>query len=118
MALDFSALLYAPLNSAFGVTATIEVSGNSGSPFSISARDQTKGVEVEQAGNVGVFTVRPAACLRAVDLAALGLVAEDLTGAGLTMNGLSWTVKAVEAQATPNGEADGLLMLYLLEDAG
>lgn len=116
MALDYSTLVFGPLHTVFGVTASLDVPGNTASPFSISAIDKTKGVEVENAGNVGMFTVRPAVYLRAVDLADINLDPEDLTGAGLTLNSRSWTVKAVQVRPTPGGESDGQVVLYLGED--
>jgi len=115
MALDYSTLVFAPLHTVFGVTAELDVAGNTASPFSISVIDKTRGIETSNAGNIGMFTVRPAVFLRAVDLAAINLLAEDLTGAALTVNALDWTVKAVEVKPTPGGEADGQVVLYLEE---
>ena len=111
MALDYNALLFAPLFDTLGVDGTLTVGGDPA--VDLRMIDKTKGVEVED--HVGLMTVRPMALARVADLTDLGLAVSDLDGAIVSLNGANWTVKAAKPRPNPSGEAGGVVEMYLLE---
>ncbi|QKC83273.1 hypothetical protein [Mesorhizobium sp. NZP2077] len=86
--------------------------GADGGP--LRAIDKTSGV-VTGGGRFQseVQTVKPAASLRACDLA--GIEPEKLQGAELVINGKTWLVDTHGFLPAPTGEAAGEILLYLTE---
>lgn len=112
--IDFTSLLLGPVYAAFGCEA--EFVTEDGATVSVTAIDKSSGVAVGTEAEVQ--TIRPAAVVRAADLEAAGVTAEDLNDASLTMNGKTWRVEACQPRPSPNGEGDGEVYAYLIEVAG
>lgn len=111
MAIDFSALLYGPVHSVLGVDVTFTT--EEGVSLSMIAIDKSVPFETSREG-VAIETIRPAAVVRASDLIALDATADDLVGAELLMNGLTWRVEAVQPRPSPRGESDGEVWCILI----
>lgn len=103
---SWSTALLAAKYAEFGRSAVLTVGVTS---YPIAAVDHTGGAAVF----AGVETILPIAEIMAVDLAALGLAAVSLDGAGLALNGTSWRVQSVQPLPSPAGEADGEYQLQL-----
>jgi len=110
---DFQSLLLDPNYLVFGVDAVL--TPVDGFPFTLQAIDQSAGVAVGDPSGVQVDTVKPAATIRAFELAEKGLCAGDLNGAALSLNAKTWRVESARPMPTPNGEAAGEIMLFLIE---
>lgn len=111
MLFDFSDVLYGPLHAILGSDATIVT--EAGDTIELTAIDRTAPFETPD--QPGVLTIRPVAAVRAVDLADNDVTASDLVDAELTLSGKTWRVLSTEARATPNGESDGEVWLFLSE---
>lgn len=118
--IDFAAILYPQAYAIMATTATLfPVDGE---PVTIAALDKTVGVQDVPNGRSGVatkvgeITIRPAAVIRASDLATLGVATTALKKAVLTMNGKEWRVENHQFRPSPRGEADGEIWLYLIEN--
>lgn len=112
MAIDFSALLYGPVHTAFAVDVTVTT--DDGATLTLPALD--KSVPFETADNgLTIETMRPACVVRVAELTALGTNADALINAELSMNGSQWRVEGVQPRPSPNGEADGEVWLTLLK---
>ncbi len=98
-------------NSPIGVSATIASSG--GQSGSIRAVDKTTGISIPDA-RTQIDTVRPVALVRARELETLGILVSDLPEGTLTINGATWRIKSYRPASSPEGEADGEIMLILL----
>lgn len=103
--------LYRRSLAVFGTPATFQPVH--GAPFDITAIDRTSGVEVAD-NTIGISTIRPAADVLFADLDALGITADDLDGAALTLNGTRWRVQGVMEKPTPFGAGDGMVTLLLV----
>jgi hypothetical protein len=111
----WNANLYDPIYaSAIGVSATIASSG--GQSGTIRAVDKTTGISIPDA-RTQIDTVRPVAKVRARELAALGIAVADLPDGTITLNGATWRIKSYQPDPSPEGEADGQIMLILLFEA-
>ncbi len=112
MTVFWQANLYDPVyNSPIGVSASIASSG--GQSGSIRAIDKTTGISIPDA-RTQIDTVRPVALVRARELEALGIAVADLPEGTLTINGQTWRIKSYRPASSPEGEADGEIMLILL----
>jgi len=109
--IDIQSLVFGPVYSAWGVGATI--TPVDGSPVSVRVIDRTAGVDV--AGNADVPTIRPAALVRVSELTAAGLTRSGIRRAEVVMNGTAWRVERTELRPTHRGEADGELLMVLIE---
>mgnify|MGYP002651285651 CR=1 FL=1 len=105
---NYAAVLYGPIYSVHGVPLTLALAG--GEEFTFTGLDKTAGVNI---GTVDVPTIRPAACLRTLDLAAKGIAPDDLPGASVVMNGFEWDVSTYHFRPSPDGEATGEILLVL-----
>jgi hypothetical protein len=103
-----------PIYTAFGVPATVWPASY-GTPVTVTVIDKTSGVEVSNASMSEVSTIRPAALVRASEVATALIAREDLRRAELCMNGKKWRIESSTPKPTPNGESDGELMLLLIE---
>ncbi len=112
--IDFSSLLYAPIYREFAVQATFTCLY--GDRIELAVIDQTSGVEVADASSIDVKTIRPAVTIRAVVLVEKGFDAADLEDAQLVLGDRAWRVKATMPKPAPNGQVDGELYLFLIED--
>lgn len=112
MALDYQALVYAPVYRAFGVPGTL--TGTGGAQFAVTVLDRTAGLPLAE-GGVAAQSEGPAAAVRAPELASSGVDPLGLDGMVLAMNGGTWLVTSHRPLPSPMGEADGEYML-LLED--
>jgi hypothetical protein len=105
---DYQALLYGPTHSLLGVPASVRL-GNT--DYSLTALDKTAGMVV--GSGLEIQSVLPAAVVLVSELASQGLTPEQLDGQQLTMNGKVWVISSTRARPSPNGEADGELLLIL-----
>jgi len=114
VSIDWDGLLYGPAAAVLGVTATFVLDDTDGTTFDLDdVHDMTAGATTGR--DVQLDTIRPAADVRAVALAAAGVTAEDLIEATLTMNGKDWTVKSMLPLPAPTGEGQGEVRLILEE---
>ena len=56
--------------------------------------DHTKGVTVDEAGMIGVQTIRPAVDVRRSAIVGLGITFGDLVDAEVAFNGATWRIKS------------------------
>lgn len=127
MALDVAMLLFPPQYLTWGVTATLtSVTNPALGPVEIVVIDHTAGVQVTTPTSADrqdtfITSLVPAAFCRVSDLIAAGLgsdvpaVRASLRRAELELHGKAWRIEASEPRPTPSGEADGELLLYLIE---
>lgn len=113
MTLDFESLVLAPNYAVFGVTLEFK-SPKTAAAVSLPAIDMTAGVEVPM-GAAQVPTIRPAAMVRASDLAAARLAKDDMRGVCVTLAGKVWKVETTRPKPGPQGEGKGEVMLILSE---
>lgn len=111
--MDYASLLYGPIYGVLGVPATLTIDGTDGAVIELTAIDKTVGVEVSFKGS-DVITIRPAAIVKATDLADIALA--SLRNASLEMNGKTWTVTGHGYVPAPTGEGQGEIRLFLEED--
>lgn len=112
--IDFDATLNTATQAVLGSDAVLMPDESPGG-YALSAIDKTAGIVVGDAGDVGVQTVKPAAVIRASDLAALGVTPAELDSAMLALNGKTWRIEAHRMQPGPGGEASGEILLLLSE---
>lgn len=110
---DYQKRLYNPKYRLLGVPATI--SGVLTDDIELTVIDKTAGIEVGL-GDVAISTIKPAAKVRAVELASKGVSAADIDDASITFNGNTWLIKGFMPRPSPNGEADGEYLLFLIAD--
>jgi len=108
--INFSEVLLSPIYAALGSTCTFVLADMSN--IELTVIDKTAGIEIAE-GSIDLQTVKPAAAIRMVDLAALNKQPKDLIDASLDLNGSSWQVSSYLPKPSPNGEADGELYLLL-----
>ena len=109
MTIDYNSLVYDPIYSVRGVAG--ELSTADGTTASVTVLDRTKGEAV--GNNPLVETLKPAALVRARELAANEIEIADVTDGEITFNGKTWRIKSVRARPSSNGEADGQYFLFL-----
>ncbi|MBX9757211.1 MAG: hypothetical protein K2Y29_00430 [Beijerinckiaceae bacterium] len=109
--------LLAPLYRVYAVDVTLTPASTGAAAVTLSAIDKTRGVEVSlgRDASIAIPTMRPAAQIRATDLADAGLTRDDLRDATLVMNGKTWRVNRSMPKPTTQGEAEGQLWLILSE---
>ncbi len=112
--MNWTELLYDPIYDLQGVNGVIESSSGKADQ-TLTVLDKTAAKDIPY-NVITLETIGPAACLRAVELAAKGLVRSDLDEALLTMNGRAWRIKSAKARPSPGGESDGEYILSLSED--
>ena len=90
--IDFDALVFAPVYGTFGQPAVLMIGSSS---YDLVVIDHTRGVTVDEAGSIGVQTIRPAADVRRSALAKLGIAAGDLVDGEIEFNDMAWRIKSV-----------------------
>src|SRR5581483_1953710 len=90
--IDFDALVFGPIYSTFGQPAVLTIGSTS---YDVVVIDNTKGVTVDEAGSIGVQTIRPAADVRRSVLVRLGIAARDLVDGEVEFNETAWRIKSV-----------------------
>lgn len=103
-------MILTPIYRSFGADAVLTVNQ---ATYDIRVIDQTSGIEVE-AGGMSMPSIRPVACIRASDLAALSLTEEGILDATVAFNGSTWTVKNIREKPGAGGRASGELQLILI----
>ena len=66
--------------------------------FDLTVIDNTRGITVDEAGSIGVQTIRPAADVRRSDMTRLGLAARDLVDGVIAFGDTAWIIKTVLEQ--------------------
>lgn len=113
---DFDSVLYGPLHTTFGTSATITPAGGTVGPATVTVIDHTRGMALQLKG-ADIETVVPVAVVRATVLADASLTRSDLRRAALTMNGRTYRIESTMPRPTPSGEDDGEVLMILTEDA-
>jgi hypothetical protein len=90
--IDFDALVFGPVYDTFGQPAVLTIGSSS---YDIVVIDQTKGVTVDEAGTIGVQTIRPAADVRRSALVGLGIAFGDLVDGEVVFSSATWRIKSV-----------------------
>jgi hypothetical protein len=103
--------LLSRLYGTFSVPMTF-LSPHDGSPLSLQVIDRTAGIEVAEQKNF-VPTVNPVAAVRASDLAAVAIPANDMEGVAVSINGVNWRVKTTMPKPGPAGAIEGEIYLIL-----
>jgi hypothetical protein len=106
--IDFDALVFGPVYSTFGQPAVLTLGRSS---YDLVVIDNTKGVVVDEAGSIGVQTIRPAVDVRRSGLVKLGLTARDLVDSGIEFNDAAWRIKSV----LENGDEIRLILIEPLD---
>ncbi|WP_027521758.1 hypothetical protein [Bradyrhizobium sp. Ec3.3] len=107
--MDYQAALLDPIYITVGVPSTLTIGSVD---HGVTALDKTAGVALSVNGGE-VDTVVPAAFVRMRELAALGIAADDVDDAILSINGGTWVVESHRMKPSPKGEADGEVYLLL-----
>ena len=118
--IDFDALVFAPIYSTFGQPAVLTIGSSS---LDLVVIDHTRGVTVDDAGSIGVQTIRPAADVRRSALVRLGIAVRDLVDGALEFNGTAWRIKSVlengdEIRLILMAPLDGEVPMHLLTQSG
>lgn len=114
--IDFDQLLLLPIYERLGVPAVLTTSGTDGADFDVTAIDKSSGVEVAL-GDLTVPTMRPAAVVRAVELADNGIDPDDCDDGEITLNGITWRITTHSPKPGPEGEGKGEIYFFLTEAA-
>ena len=93
--IDFDTLVLGPAYGSFGQPAVLTIGQAS---FDLPVIDNTRGVTVDEAGSIGVQTIRPAADVRRSDMTRLGFTARDLVDGEIAFGDTSWIIKTVLEQ--------------------
>lgn len=113
MTIDYDTILYGPIYSAFGVSASI-TSIEGIVTDGLTVIDKTEGVMIEEGNGISFATSKPAAVVRMSELTANDLTRAILKNATITFNGGEWKIVATQPKPNPAGAGE----LYLiLEDA-
>jgi hypothetical protein len=105
---DFDALVFAPVYDTFGQPAVLTIGSSS---HDVVVIDHSRGITVDEAGSIGVQTIRPAADVRRRALARLGIAAGDLVDGEIEFNATAWRIKSV----VENGDELRLILMEALE---
>ncbi|ESY72523.1 hypothetical protein X740_33210 [Mesorhizobium sp. LNHC221B00] len=104
------AALYA---SPIAVDAVLTLDGTDGLVIELRAIDKTNPAALGFKG-VDVLDIKPAAMVRASDLADIELAA--LRNASIVFSGRTWTIRSHEIFPAPTGESKGEIRLILSEE--
>jgi len=106
--IDFDALVFGPVYDTFGQPAVLSIGTSS---HDVVVIDHTQGVTVDEAGSIGVQTIRPAADLRRTMLNRLGIAVGDLVDGEIEFNAMAWRIKSV----IENGDELRLILVEAME---
>ena len=101
--MNLDEIILTPVYSSFGTDAVLTIGQTA---HDVRVIDQTDGVEIE-AGGMSMPSIKPAACVRATALAALGIEQDQLLDATLVFNGATWTVKNIREKPGAAGRSTG-----------
>ena len=104
--IDFNAVVLGPVYDTFAKPAVLTIGPTS---YDVEVIDNIKGVSVEEAGLVGVQTIRPAVDVRRTALLLHGIKFDDLVDGQLALDGATWRIKSFT-------ESAGELRLILMQD--
>lgn len=104
---------YDALYTALGVEAELTPIGTGIPVDTIFVIDKTAGVETGD--GVTVSSVKPAAAVRYYQLTARGVSRDQLNGSTISFNGGTWIIRSTQLRPSPDGEAEGELLLILTE---
>ena len=118
--IDFDALVFGPVYDTFGQPAVLTIGPSS---YDLVVIDHTRGVTVDDAGSIGVQTIRPAADVRRSALARIGLTAGDLVDGQIEFNDATWSIKSIlengdELRLILMATLDGEVPAHLLTESG
>jgi hypothetical protein len=102
--IDFDALMFGPVYDTFGQPAVLTIGPSS---YDVVVIDHTQGVTVDEAGSIGVQTIRPAVDIRCSALISLDLAARDLMDGQIEFNETTWRIKSV----LENGDEIRLILM-------
>lgn len=115
--MDYQANLYDPIYTTLGVPATLSgmATGETLTVIEDTVSDEqdfgdSRGGYVSQ----HVQTIKPAAFVRAVELAEKGVSLSSLRGQSITYNGATRRIEYYKIVPSPKGEADGQVCLVLI----
>ena len=94
--------------------------GTGADAVAVMAIDKTDGLEITttlDAFQGGVNTIRPAACIRMVQLTEAGIAHADLDGGSLALTDKTWRIHSHLLRPTPDGELKGEVILFLLDES-
>ena len=106
--IDFDALVFGPVYDTFGQPAVLTIGPSS---YDVVVVDHTQGVTVDEAGSIGVQTIRPAVDVRRSALAKLKFAARDLVGGEIEFNEAAWRIKSI----LENGDEIRLILIEPLD---
>ena len=104
--IDFNAVVLGPVYDTFARSAVLTIGPET---YDVEVIDNTKGVSVEEAGLVGVQTIRPAVDVRRTTLLLHDINLDDLVDGQLDLDGLTWRIKSFIENA-------GEVRLILMQD--
>lgn len=107
--IDFDALVFGPVYGTFGQPAVLTIGSSS---HDVMVIDHTRGVTVDDAGSIGVQTIRPAVDVRRSALARLGIVVNDLVDGEIEVSDMAWRIKSV----VENGDELRLILMEPLAE--
>lgn len=116
--MDWQSLLYGPVYTILGETAVLTVDALS-DPVSLTyAVDKTAGIEISannDRAELSIQTLTPAVAVRMADITDAGLTRANLEGGTIAINGATWRIESSRPRPSPQGEAEGELLLLLSE---
>lgn len=116
---NFDEILYGPVFDMWAVDASLK-SARGGAAVAIRAIDMTQGLNLTDTSGSNSMsslieqTVRPAASVRASELAERAIAIADLDGGEITFNGKKWTIDTHIMNPSPTGENTGEVLLILV----
>ena len=110
--INFRTKLLNPIYRRLGVPAVLETDDGE---VTVTVIDKTAGVALMTADGLTVDTIKPAADVRAYELAEHEIDRAGLTDATLRFNGKLWMVVSTLPRPTLAGEADGEVRMILSE---
>lgn len=115
VSIDWQGMLYDRNYEILGTSAAL-TPGSGGAAKTVTAIDKTSGLEVNDASQPGLLTVKPAAMIRMSDLTANGLTRDDLDDGTIVLDGKTWRIKSHLLKPGPEGELRGEVVLFLLDE--
>jgi hypothetical protein len=107
--LEYRDVLYGPHYATWGVPAALTL--EAGVFPDMTAIDLTSGVAVP--GTIEIESLGPGALMLVGDLADQGITLDDLDTGQIALNGRAWMILSHRPEPSPNGIADGQVLLQL-----
>src|SRR5690242_2297161 len=112
--IDYEAVLYDPIYSAFGTPASLTTVD--GTIAELTVIDKTAGVLIDEGNGLSFATTKPAACVRISELAAADLTRSGIKRAAISFNGSDWEITATQPKPNPSGAGELYLILEEASD--